>query len=98
MSERGVGIAHTTILRRVQHYTPEFEKRWLRPTLGLKSFRTAEVVISAIELAEKIKEETISDEQAWSTYGIDAGNLASCPGCITEPLSNPQSKIHLHRF
>jgi transposase-like protein len=30
MSERGVGIAHTTILRWVQHYTPEFEKRWSR--------------------------------------------------------------------
>ena len=30
MAERGVGIAHTTILRWVQHYTPEFEKRWRR--------------------------------------------------------------------
>ena len=28
MSERGIGLAHTTILRWVQHYTPEFEKRW----------------------------------------------------------------------
>src|SRR5882724_9783219 len=30
MSERGIGIAHTTLLRWVQHYTPEFEKRWKR--------------------------------------------------------------------
>ena len=30
MNERGVGLAHTTILRWVQHYTPEFEKRWKR--------------------------------------------------------------------
>ena len=30
MSERGIGLAHTTILRWVQHYTPEFEKRWKR--------------------------------------------------------------------
>jgi transposase-like protein len=30
-------------------------KQRLRPMLGLKSFRTAEVVISGIELAEKIK-------------------------------------------
>ena len=29
-SERGIGIAHSTILRWVQHYTPEFEKRWRR--------------------------------------------------------------------
>jgi len=30
MSERGIGLAHTTILRWVQHYTPEFVKRWQR--------------------------------------------------------------------
>src|SRR5580704_9980001 len=30
MSERGVFLAHTTILRWVQHYSPEFEKRWCR--------------------------------------------------------------------
>src|SRR3954454_3848954 len=28
MSERGIGLAHTTILRWVQRYVPEFEKRW----------------------------------------------------------------------
>jgi hypothetical protein len=30
MAERGIELAHTTILRRVQHYTPEFGKRWNR--------------------------------------------------------------------
>ncbi len=30
MSERGINLAHTTILRWVQHYTPEFERRWKR--------------------------------------------------------------------
>ena len=30
MSERGISLTHTTILRWVQHYTPEFEKRWQR--------------------------------------------------------------------
>ena len=30
MGERGLGLAHTTILRWVQHYTPEFDKRWRR--------------------------------------------------------------------
>ena len=30
MAERGIGLAHTTILRWVEHYTPEFEKRWNR--------------------------------------------------------------------
>ena len=30
MNERGIRLAHTTILRWVQHYTPDFEKRWKR--------------------------------------------------------------------
>src|SRR5215207_3787246 len=30
MSERGVDVSHTTILRWVQCYVPEFEKRWSR--------------------------------------------------------------------
>jgi transposase-like protein len=30
MAERGIVLAHTTILRWVQHYVPEFEKRWSR--------------------------------------------------------------------
>jgi transposase-like protein len=28
MNERGIGLAHTTVLRWVQRYVPEFEKRW----------------------------------------------------------------------
>src|ERR1700733_8768748 len=28
MAERGLSLAHTTIMRWVQHYTPEFGKRW----------------------------------------------------------------------
>lgn len=30
MAERGVAVAHSTILRWVQRYVPEFEKRWAR--------------------------------------------------------------------
>ena len=30
MAERGVTVSHTTILRWVIHYVPEFEKRWNR--------------------------------------------------------------------
>src|SRR5215469_15497602 len=30
MAERGIELAHTTILRWVQHYIPEFQKRWNR--------------------------------------------------------------------
>jgi hypothetical protein len=30
MADRGISVTHTTILRWVQHYLPEFEKRWQR--------------------------------------------------------------------
>jgi transposase-like protein len=30
MPERGLSIAHTTIMRWVHHYAPEFERRWNR--------------------------------------------------------------------
>jgi len=30
MAERGLSLAHTTIMRRVHRYVPEFEKRWNR--------------------------------------------------------------------
>ena len=46
MAERGVVLAHTTILRWVQRYVPEFEKRWsqyARPVGG--SWRCDETCI-----------------------------------------------------
>jgi transposase-like protein len=33
MAERGIALVHTTILRWVQRYVPEFEKRWKRYAL-----------------------------------------------------------------
>ena len=46
MDERGIDLAHTTILRWVQHYTPEFEKRWSRfARLIGGSWRTDETYI-----------------------------------------------------
>ena len=35
MAERGLSLAHTTIMRWVRHYTPEFEKRWRRFSLAV---------------------------------------------------------------
>jgi transposase-like protein len=35
MAERGLSLAHTTILRWVRRYTPEFEKRWGRYALAV---------------------------------------------------------------
>ncbi len=46
MGERGIEVAHTTILRWVQRYVPEFEKRWSRyaRTVG-RSWRCDETYI-----------------------------------------------------
>ena len=42
MAERDLSLAHTTIMRWVQHYTPEFEKRWHRYALAVgQSWRVA---------------------------------------------------------
>jgi len=46
MAERGVSLAHTTIMRGVQRYTPEFEKRWHRHALAVgRSWRVDETYI-----------------------------------------------------
>jgi transposase-like protein len=39
MAERGVTVSHTTVLRWVIHYVPEFEKRWNRRALPGGSMR-----------------------------------------------------------
>jgi transposase-like protein len=35
MAERGVVVSHTTILRWVQRYVPEYERRWARYSRAL---------------------------------------------------------------
>ena len=46
MAERGLAMAHTTIMRWVQHYTPEFEKRWNRHAFAVgRSWRVDETYI-----------------------------------------------------
>jgi transposase-like protein len=46
MAERGIALAHTTILRWVQRYVPEFEKRWHRHALPVgDSWRVDETYI-----------------------------------------------------
>src|SRR5258708_12694550 len=46
MAERGILLAHTTILRWVQRYVPDFEKRWLAYALPVgDSWRVDETYI-----------------------------------------------------
>jgi transposase-like protein len=46
MAERGLSLAHTTIMRWVRHYTPDFEKRWHRYALAVgQSWRVDETYV-----------------------------------------------------
>jgi transposase-like protein len=46
MGERGLSLAHTTIMRRIQRYVPEFEKRWNRfARLAGRSWRVDETYV-----------------------------------------------------
>ena len=46
MAERGLSLAHSTIMRWVQHYTPEFEKHWRRYALAVgRSWRVDETYV-----------------------------------------------------
>lgn len=46
MAERGLPIAHTTILRWVRCYAPEFDKRWTRfSTQAGRSWRVDETYV-----------------------------------------------------
>jgi transposase-like protein len=68
MAERGIQLSHTTILRWVIRYVPEFEKRWNRWSrrancswmTGFKSDRNAAIAISGIELAHRIRKRQFS--------------------------------------
>jgi hypothetical protein len=42
MAERGINLSHTTILRWVIRYVPEFEKRWNRWSRGMNSSRSVD--------------------------------------------------------
>src|SRR5271170_6629351 len=46
MGERGLCLAHTTIMRWIQRYVPEFEKRWNRfARLAGRSWRVDETYL-----------------------------------------------------
>jgi transposase-like protein len=45
VAERGFSLSHTTILRWVIHYVPEFEKRWNRWARRANSWRVDETYI-----------------------------------------------------
>ncbi|ANS51625.1 hypothetical protein BM86_20460 [Bacillus thuringiensis] len=64
MEERGLSLAHTTIMRWVHQYGPELNER-IRNMLGLESFPTAIKMIICIEAMHMIKKgQTLQGEKS----------------------------------
>jgi hypothetical protein len=66
MAERGVALTHTTILRWVQRYAPEFEKRWnhyARPVGG--SWRCDETYVKVKGIGRTCIEQLINRITRW---------------------------------
>ena len=53
MAERGIALTHTTILRWVQRFVPEFEKRWSQYSRPVgRSWRCDETYMALVQIAE----------------------------------------------
>ena len=64
MEERGLSLAHTTIMRWVHQYGPELNER-IRNMLGLKSLQTATKMIAGIEAMYMVKKgQTLQREKS----------------------------------
>jgi hypothetical protein len=75
MAERGVVLAHTTILRWVQRYVPEFEKCWSRYARDVDgSWRCDETYIKVRTLDLSLS----SSRQRWADGGLF---VERTPGC-----------------
>ena len=65
MAERGITLTHTTILRWMQRYVPEFEKRWSRYARPVgDSWRVDETYL-------KIRGQWVSDFSVWTRVVVD---------------------------
>jgi len=53
MSERGIALAHTTILRWVQRYVPEFEKRWNRYARPVNGANVANLMLARMSVRSR---------------------------------------------
>jgi hypothetical protein len=79
MAERGITLAHTTILRWVQRYVPDFEKRWSRYALPVgDSWRVDETLSGRVRRDRGKPEATEGGEAVpvrWTRVATNAGPL-----------------------
>jgi len=65
MAERGVDVSHTTILRWVLRYVPEFEKRWRRFARRVNSSRRVDETSVRVRVGCGRQRRTWSLKQLW---------------------------------
>jgi hypothetical protein len=83
MSERGIDMAHTTILRWVQHYTPEFEKRWKRYARSVGGSWRIVVLVNS-DVADKLR---IGHLPSTPVRNRIFGDVRDSCGVISEPAA-----------
>jgi DDE domain len=78
MAERGLSLAHTTIMRWVWHYAPEFEKRWRRFAQAVgRSWRVDETYVK------------IRGEWCYPYRAVDRAGRTVTSGCARRGMSRP---------
>ncbi len=75
MAERGLSLAHTTIMRWVQRYVPEFDKRWNRFARRVGGSWAA-IVIAGVQLVHRIRKGQFALSKIWSGWDNRARNMA----------------------
>ena len=81
MAERGITLTHTTILRWVQRYVPEFEKRWSRYARPVgDSWRVDETYI-------KVKGQWVYPSNAFSSEIADDSRSSGTLGIMSDTIS-----------
>ncbi len=102
MAERDVAVGHTTIMRWVQHYVPEFERRWARlsrPTNS--SWRMDETAVSVrgrwnynrtIDSAQEFFRQAVKVTGSWPEKVNLDGNAASHRGLRLLSEEDPRGK------
>ncbi|MGH9745543.1 MAG: IS6 family transposase [Candidatus Acidiferrales bacterium] len=63
MAERGISLAHTTIMRWIQRYVPEFEKRWNRFARQSQGRLPKKITLDGYQASHRAAREFLKEHQ-----------------------------------
>ena len=100
MAERGLSLAHTTIMRWVWRYAPEFEKRWKRFAQAVgRSWRVDETYIKirgengAISIVPWIGEAIGKSVARVTHHFAGLADIAELPGQLQQPYLGAEDDL-----